>query len=151
MNRSTNDILTTRLHNGYASINQNTTMDCIFTDFSKAYDCIWHNGLIYKLYNDYKIDGQYLKCIIKVIKNRYTTIVTKTGFSTWKLQLQCLPQGSSLSLILYKLFTDDFKINHHQFIRMSCFAVDGAVWTIPSRVSFLKHKLLQNEQNRFID
>ena len=40
INRSTDDILTTFLNDGYKAINNNTFMDCIFTDFSKAYDSV---------------------------------------------------------------------------------------------------------------
>ena len=54
-NRSTEDILSTFLNDAYNSLNKNTNMHCIFTDFSKAYDSIWHNALIYKLYHNYQI------------------------------------------------------------------------------------------------
>ena len=102
INRSTDDILTSFLMDGYTALNKNSIMDCIFTDFSKAYDSIWHNALIYKLYHLYNINGNFLKCIINFIKNRYTRVVTKMGSSTWKLQTQGLPR-LFLSPILYIL------------------------------------------------
>ena len=151
INRATEDILTTFLIDSYPAINTNTSIDCIFTDFSKAYDSIWHNGLIYKLYHKYQIKGSFLKCIINFIKNRYTRVVTKMGSSSWKLQTQGLPQGSSLSPILYILFTNDFKIKHKNLIKMGCFADDTAFWSIANNLNNIKYKLLQEEVDNFTD
>ena len=86
INRSTDDILSTFLNDAYTTLNKKTSMHCIFTDFSKAYDSIWHNALIYKLFYNYNIKGKFLDCIINFIKNRYTRVVTKVGSSSWKLQ-----------------------------------------------------------------
>ena len=82
MNRNTDDILSTFLQDGYTALDTNKPVDCAFTDFSKAYDSIWHNALIYKLYHKYKIKGRFLKCIINFIKNRLTRVITKKGNSS---------------------------------------------------------------------
>lgn len=44
------------------------------TDFSKAYDTVWHNGLLYKLTHSNKLNirGPILKWIDNFLKNRYT-------------------------------------------------------------------------------
>ena len=73
------------------------------------------------------------------------------GSSTWKLQTQGLPQRSSLSPMLYNLFTNDFKLEFHKFIKMGCFADDTAFWTIPTPEKYLKQKILQLELNRFCE
>ena len=151
INRSTNDVLSTFLLDNYETINQNSYTNCVFTDFSKAYDSIWHNALIYKLFYKYKISGNFLKCIINFIKNRYTRVITKMGSSSWKLQTQGLPQGSSLSPILYILFTKDFKLKYPNFIKMGCFADDTAFWTSPSSIGTLKTRILQKELDRFTE
>ena len=61
INRSTDDILSTFLNDAHDALNKNTSIDVIFTDFSKAYDSIWHNALIYKLHYKYHIKGNFLK------------------------------------------------------------------------------------------
>ena len=86
-----------------------------------------------------------------LLKNRYTRVLTKKGSSTWKLQSQGLPQGSSLSPILYILFTNDFHLKFTKFVRKGCFADDTAIWTLPSSISSLKYKYLQTELSRFTD
>ena len=151
INRNTEDILSIFINDAYSAIDQKTDTDCIFTDFSKAYDSIWHDGLIYKLYHKYNIKGNFLKCLIQFIRHRYTRVVTKKAVSSWKLQTKGLPQGSSLSPILYILYTNDFKVKYQNFIKMGCFADDTALWTKPSTLRRLKYKYLQKELNRFVD
>ena len=124
-------------------------MECIFTDFSKADDSVWHDGLMYKLYFKHNIKGQFLKCINSFSRNRYTRVLLRKGQSVWKLQKLGLPQGSSLSPILYILFTLDFNITNSAFIKMGCFADDTAFWTVPSSLTTTKYKLLQQELNEF--
>ena len=151
INRCTNDILATFLNDAYTCLDLNSDLDCVFTDFSKAYDSIWHDGLMYKLYTIYEIKGPFLKCINSFIRNRFTRVLLKKGHSEWKQQNIGLPQGSSLSPILCILYTNDFKIKYTNFIRMGCFADDTACWTTPATRNRLRYQILQKELNRFHD
>ena len=49
INRNTEDILTAFLNDAHTCRDTKSDFDCTFTDFSKAYDSIWHDGLLYKL------------------------------------------------------------------------------------------------------
>ena len=106
---------------------------------------------MYKLHYKHKISGQFLKCINSFLRNRFTRVLLKKGSSVWKLQKLGLPQGSSLSPILYILFTNDFKLDNPKFVKMGCFADDTAFWTNPSSLKMLKYKKLQHELNNFTD
>ena len=75
-------MLATFLNDAYQAMQINAGTDCILTDFSKAYDSIWHNGSIYKLCHEYNIKGKFLNCIIQFISNIYTRVVTKKGSSS---------------------------------------------------------------------
>ena len=44
INRCTDDILSVFLDDVYKAFDKKTDVDCVFTDFSKAYDSIWHDG-----------------------------------------------------------------------------------------------------------
>ena len=151
INRCTDDILSTFLNDVYTSLDNKSDTDCIFTDFSKAYDSIWHDGLLYKLYYLYGIKGHFLQCINNFLRNRYNRVLLKKGHSDWKLQKLGLPQGSSLSPILYILYTNDYKIKYNNFVRMGCFADDTAFWTKPATQNRLRYQILQKEINRFQD
>ena len=125
-------------------------MDVVFTDFEKAYDSVWHDGLIYKLIQ-HKLHGQFLSVIQMFLKTRYSRVTLKQTKSTWKLQKKGLPQGSSLSPILYILFTNDFKLLHTKWVRMGCFADDTAFWLRPASKNPTQYQILQRELNRFSD
>ena len=132
-------------------MDKNSDIDCVFTDFSKAYDSIWHDGLIYKLNCYYNVNGPFLKCINCFLRSRYTRVLLKKGHSDWKLQDLGLPQGSSLSPILYMLYTNDYEVKYSNFVAMGCFADDTAFWTTPAPKSNLRYKMLQKEISRFHD
>ena len=59
INRCTDDILSTFMNDAYTCLDYNSDMDCVFTDFSKAYDSIWHDGLLVKLHFFYGISNSY--------------------------------------------------------------------------------------------
>ncbi len=53
INKQCQDMLNIFLTDAYKCMDIKTDMDCIFTDFSKAYDTIWHKGLYWKLHTLY--------------------------------------------------------------------------------------------------
>ena len=151
INRCTDDVLSVFLNDAYSSLDKNSDIDCVFTDFSKAYDSIWHDGLIFKLHYFYGIKGSFLQCMNSFLRHRYNRVLLKKAHSEWKRQTLGLPQGSSLSPILYILYTNDYKVKYTNFVRMGCFADDTALWTTPATQSKLRYKMLQRELNRFHD
>ncbi|CAH2095501.1 unnamed protein product [Euphydryas editha] len=57
------DRITEHILKGFA-ISKSYTTDSLFFDVAKAFDKVWHNGLVYKLYQDGLPDK--LMCIIRV-------------------------------------------------------------------------------------
>ena len=150
INRCTDDILSTFLNDAYSCLDYNSDMDCVFTDFSKAYDSIWHEGLMVKLHSLYGISGKFLQCINHFLRNRNTRVLLKKGKSTWKIQGLGLPQGSSLSPILYIYIRMTIRLIY-KLCLYGCFADDTAFWTKPATQNMLRYKILQKELNRFLD
>ena len=54
----------------------------IFLDISKAFDRVWHDGLIYKI-NSFGISDTPLKLIENFLSNRYHKVVLNSQSSSW--------------------------------------------------------------------
>ena len=78
----------------------------VFLDISKAFDKVWHNGIIYKLTQN-GISGNLLNLLEDSLKERKQRIVLNSQFSTWKNINAGLRQGSILGPLLFLLY-----INH---------------------------------------
>ncbi|GFX36927.1 RNA-directed DNA polymerase from mobile element jockey [Trichonephila clavipes] len=95
-----------------------------FLDVQKAFDRIWHKGLIYKL-----IERNFPPYLIHIInsflKNRAFRVKIDHFISqNGSLKSGC-PQGSLLSPILFNIFTSDFPTHPEASIHL--FADDAAI------------------------
>ena len=151
INRCTDDLLNVFLNDVYASLELGSDTDAVFTDFAKAYDTIWHNGLIYKLKTQFGIGGNLLHAVISFLRGREICVVLRNGRSSWKPVHIGLPQGSSLSPILYILFANDFALPLRclHFVRHGLFADDAAFWLLPANKSIIRYKMLQTALDAF--
>ena len=78
----------------------------VFRDFSKAFDKVWHSGLIFKL-KAIGISGLHLKLIKSYLSNRRQRVVLNNGLSTWKIIPSGVPQGSVLGTLLFLVYIND--------------------------------------------
>ncbi|CAF2924307.1 unnamed protein product [Rotaria sp. Silwood2] len=82
---------------------QHTATLVIYVDFTKAFDQIWHDGLIYKLYN-MNCSREIIDFIIEYLKNRKCYIELNNLTSNIFNIEKGVPQGSCLGPILFLLF-----------------------------------------------
>ncbi|GBM39222.1 RNA-directed DNA polymerase from mobile element jockey [Araneus ventricosus] len=110
----------------------------IFLDIQKAFDRVWHDGLIYKL-----IQLNFPKYLINILKsfleNRTFKVVIHGERSNTGVIKAGTPQGSVLSPILYSIFTSDFP-SHPRTI--TClFADDSAVLAQGTTIKYILRTL----------
>ena len=75
----------------------------VFLDISKAFDKVWHNGLIFKLKQS-GISGSLLKLFENYLHNRKQRVVLNGFQSDYSIIESGVPQGL-FSVLYYLLFT----------------------------------------------
>lgn len=112
----------------------------IFLDIAKAFDKVWHKGLIIKMKN-FEIPTAYIKLVSNYLKDRKYQVELNGSFSQEREIKAGIPQGSVLGPLLYLLYTADFPKNDKTNIAQ--FADDTAIYT-QSRKESVLIKNLQN-------
>jgi len=77
----------------------------IFLDISKAFDKVWHKGLIFKL-KSHGISGSLLN-LMQIFFLADYRVVLNGQVSNWAEMLAGVPQGSILWTLLFLIFIND--------------------------------------------
>ena len=93
-------------HDIYQSLDQGYEVRGVFLDISKAFDKVWHKGLIHKLKQN-GIGGPLLKILTDFLKSRKQRVVLNVQHSSWSDVLAGVPQGSILGLLLFLIYIND--------------------------------------------
>ena len=78
----------------------------VFLDISKAFDKVWHEGLIFKL-KTYGVEGKLIMLLENYLKNQNQRVVLNGLNSSWKKMLAVAPQGSVLGALLFLMHIND--------------------------------------------
>ena len=78
----------------------------VFCDLSKAFDRVWHKGLIFNL-KQYGISGELLNWITDYLDNRQQRVIVKSYKSGYKNVSAVVQQGSVLGPLLFLIYIND--------------------------------------------
>ena len=104
----------------------------VFLDMSKAFDKVWHDGLLFKL-KRYGVHGNLFNILENYLKNRKQRVLLNGQQSDWGEVLAGVPQGSVLGPLLFLIYINDLPDDLCSSIKL--FADDTSLFSIVSDVN----------------
>ena len=99
----------------------------VFMDISKAFDKVWHDGLIFKLKQN-GVSGTLLELFGDYLSNRKQRVVLNGSLAEYNDIKSGVPQGSVLGPLLFLIYINDLEENIKSQIRF--FADDTKLYSI---------------------
>ena len=99
----------------------------VFCDISKAFDWVWHAGLLLKL-EAAGVTGQVLEWFKSYLTNRKQRVVLPGAVSDWIFIHAGVPQGSILGPLLFLVYINNIVLDIGSNIRL--FADDTSVYIV---------------------
>ena len=109
------------------SLDEGKEVRAVFCDISKAFDRVWHKGLLFKL-KSIGVSDSLLLWFSDYLAERKQRVVLPGAASSWKHKKAGVPQGSILGPLLFLIYINDIVEDIHSSIRL--FADDTSLYII---------------------
>ena len=121
--------ITNEIHKAF---DEGKEIRAVFLDISRAFDRVWHEGLIFKL-RQIGIEGSAIKIIHSFLENREQRVAIDGFSSDWGQISAGVPQGSILGPLLFLIYINDITEIVSSDIRL--FADDTFIFRIADQQS----------------
>ena len=100
--------LLTICHEINLAFDSNPTLEirAVFLDISKAFDKVWHEGLLFKL-KRYGVNGKVLELVTSFLSHRLQRVTLEGVHSSWTAIKAGVPQGSVLGPFFFLVYIND--------------------------------------------
>lgn len=139
--------LTRTLHHLAEETNLGRSTIGVFLDIEKAFDRVWHQGLLYKLTLT-TVPPQLIRTINSFLNNRRFRVEVENALSSIKSMQAGVPQGSCLSPALYGLYTNDIptlreedRLEGERGVLLALFADDSAYFASSKKTSIAAKRI----------
>ena len=109
------------------SLDEGKEVCAVFCDISKAFDRVWHRGLLFKL-ESIGVSDSLLLWSTSYLADRKQRVVLPGAVSVWKYIKAGVPKGSILGPLLFLIYINDIVVDIHSSIRL--FADDTSLYII---------------------
>ncbi|MCG8033358.1 MAG: reverse transcriptase family protein, partial [Candidatus Thiodiazotropha taylori] len=147
---TTNQLLHT-YHTFCEAVDSGKEVRAVFCDISKAFDRVWHKGLLQKL-RGIGCSKHVLKWVTNFLSGRRQRVVLNGESSDWAAVEAGVPQGSILGPLLFLIYIND--IVKHIGCAIRLFADDTSLYIIvenPDQAARLLNTDLQTISNWAVD
>ena len=123
------------VHEISSPLDCNPTIDVrgVFQDISKAFDKMWHEGLLFKL-KSHGSGGKLLNLFENYLQERQHRVVINGHSSSWEVIKSCVPKGSVLGPLLFLIYIDDLSNGLSSTCKI--FADDTSLFLLSMRSMF---------------
>ena len=128
----------------YESIEKYDETRALLLDISKAFNKVWHDGVIYKLKCN-GISGSLLSCFEIYLKNRYQRVILNGTISNWRNIHAGVPQDSALGPLHFLVYINDLTDNI--FSQMRLFDDDSSLFARVDGTDQIHEKLRLANRN----
>lgn len=105
--------------------NKNEMSGIVFLDVAKAFDRVWHDGLLSKMIH-MQFPPYLINLIQSYLSSRSFFVYINNASSTVRPILAGVPQGSIVGPVLFNLFTNDIPTVHNK-VELALYADDAAI------------------------